>query len=131
MKFERGVSAMTDFHRLKETDPASRTIWDGIIARGRELYQEYCRRPIGAHSPDLQFILQHFRKAPVAGKFVLVAIVPHKKWALGRLTGRRGDPVHVDETIIFDDIEEAERFVFRQRWRDMTGKDPGSVGGRD
>lgn len=114
---------MPDFHNYKTEYPSTGTVWDNIKARGPELYAEYCRTPIGAHSPDLQFVLQHFRKAPVKGKYVLVARVPHKEWVLGRLTGTRGNPVEINEDVIFNDLEDAERHVFRLRWQDLTGVD--------
>ena len=115
---------MTDFHELADTSGPSRAVWDAILDRGPALYAEYARQPTGAHSPDLQFVLQHFRKTPCAGKFVLVALEPHRKWALGTLTGVRGDPVDVDHDVTFDSLAEAERHVFRKRWIDMTGLDP-------
>ena len=114
---------MVDFRNLKESESSTQTVWNAIRSRGAELYAEYCRAPIGAHSPDLQFVLQHFRKAPVKDKFVLVALVPHRKWALGKLTGVRGDPVRVNAAITFDDLDDAERYVFRQRWKSLTGID--------
>lgn len=115
---------MTEFHAPPIDELPTKSVWRAILQRGPELYDEYARMPTGAHSPDLQFILQHFRKTPCAGKFVLVALEPHKKWALGTLTGTRGDPVIVQETVTFDDLAEAERYVFRQRWIALTGIDP-------
>ena len=114
---------MTEFHKLPDIDSPTRAVWDDILSRGAELYREYSRTPIGAHSPNLQFILQHFRKAPCAGKYVLVAVVPHRKWALGRLTGVRGDPVRVDDDTTFESLDDAERHVFRLRWKALCGED--------
>ena len=115
---------MTAFHALADERLPTRAVWDAIIARGPELYREYAANPTGAHSPDLQFILQHFRKTPCAGKYVLVALEPHRRWALGTLTGTRGDPVVVDEDTVFTDLERAEAHVFRLRWKALTGRDP-------
>ena len=117
---------MTEFHVLPDLRSPTRAVWDDILARGEELYREYCEMPIGAHSPNLQFILQHFRKAPCAGKYVLVAIQPHKRWRLAKLTGKRGNPV-VTEDIEFDDLAEAERYVFRVRWKQLCGQTLGEV----
>lgn len=112
---------MTDFHTLPDLRSPTRAVWDDILARGEELYREYCRTPIGAHSPNLQFILEHFRKAPCAGKYVLVATQPHRCWRLAKLTGVRGDPVRLEE-VEFDDLAEAERYVFRLRWKNLCGQ---------
>lgn len=117
---------MTDFHILPDLRSPTRAVWDDILARGEELYGEYCETPIGAHSPNLQFILEHFRKAPCAGKYVLVAIRPHRRWRLARLTGKRGDPVRMED-VEFDDLAEAERYVFRARWKDLCGQTLGET----
>jgi hypothetical protein len=114
---------MTDFHNLPDLRSPTRAVWDDILSRGQELYDEYCRTPIGAHSPNLQFILQHFRKAPCEGKYVLVAIEPHRRWVLGTLTGRRGDTVRIEAAVEFDDLDKAERYVFRRRWKTLFGQD--------
>ncbi len=113
---------MTDFQTLPDPRSPTRAVWNDILSRGEELYREYCETPIGAHSPNLQFVLQHFRKAPCAGKYVLVAIEPHRRWRLAKLTGVRGDPVRM-ESIEFDDLAEAERHVFRLRWNALCGQD--------
>ncbi|MCG8274571.1 hypothetical protein MIC97_24105 [Aquamicrobium sp. NLF2-7] len=115
---------MTEFHTLPDLRSPTRAVWDDILARGEELYREYCQTPIGAHSPNLQFVLQHFRKAPCAGKYVLVAIEPHRRWKLAKLTGVRGDPVRLED-VEFDDLAQAEREVFRLRWKAFFGKDLG------
>lgn len=116
---------MTDFHGLPDLRSPTRAVWDDILSRGKELYREYCETPVGAHSPNLQFVLQHFRKAPCAGKYVLVAVEPHRRWKLATLTGVRGDPVRILDDVVFDDIGEAERHVYRLRWKALCGEDLG------
>jgi|GEM_PF-441228 len=115
---------MTDFHDIPPDEPESDSVWKQLVSRGPELFAEYAGKPTGAHSPDLQFILQKFRKTPCAGKYVLIAIEPHRRWGLGRLTGVRGRPVVRHGGVEFTDLAEAERHVFRLRWQEMTGKDP-------
>jgi hypothetical protein len=116
---------MTDFHDLGDSamDAQSGAVWADLKSRGAELYREFCRLPIGAHSPNLQFVLQHFRKSSLRGKYVLVALEPHRRWQLARLTGVRGDCVRVNEDVVFIKIEDAERHVFRLRWLEMTGQE--------
>lgn len=113
---------MTDYQSLPDLRSPTRAVWDDILSRGAELYREYSATPIGAHSPNLQFVLQHFRKAPCAGKYVLVAVVPHKRWKLAKLTGTRGDPVRIED-LEFDDFAEAERYVYRLRWKALCGEE--------
>lgn len=114
---------MTDYHDIPSDAPDSDLVWNRLVARGSELYAEYAKKPTAAHSPDLQFVLQKFRKAPCAGKYVLVALEPHRRWCLGTLTGVRGRPVVRDDAIVFTDLAAAERHVFRLRWREMTGEE--------
>lgn len=118
---------MTEFHVLPDERSPTRAVWDDILSRGAELYREYCRTPIGAHSPNLQFVLQHFRKAPCAGKYVLVAVEPHRRWRLAKLTGTRGDPVRLEDDVEYTDLAEAERHVYRLRWKALCGEDLGEA----
>lgn len=88
----------------------------------RKVVEEFRRNPIGRHSPQLQRVLNLFRGAPMEGKYVLITRIPHKEWVLGQMTGKRGEPIRMTNQV-FHDIEEAEWFVFRQRWKLHTGED--------
>ena len=83
---------------------------------------EFMRIPVGHHSPGLQRVLNVFRGEPLRGKYVLITTRPHKEWQLARLSGERGKPPQL-ETKFYHDLEEAERDVFRRRWKDVTGED--------
>lgn len=87
-----------------------------------EVAHEFRERPIGHHSPELQRVLTLFRGEPVAGKFVLVCLEAHKRWALGQITGRRGDAVRVFDDVVFDSREDAEWEVFKRRWERHFGE---------
>ncbi|MCB4350288.1 hypothetical protein LA345_41570 (plasmid) [Burkholderia vietnamiensis] len=84
---------------------------------------EFMAQPIGYHSPGLQRVLNVMRGGALRGKYVLVVLEPYRKWALGRLPGRRGDPVEIVEGVEYTDRIEAERDVFRRRWRELTGQE--------
>jgi hypothetical protein len=84
--------------------------------------REFMATPVGLHSPGLQRVLNVLRGEPLAGKYVLVEIAPHQQWRLARLTGERGQPVPVLDTV-FTDLETAEREVFMLRWREHVGQD--------
>jgi len=92
-----------------------------LRAKGRELYAEFSRTPIGKHTPNLQFILQLFRGSPLTGKYVLLALEPHRRWRLAELTGVRGNALRELSEYEFADLEEAERVVYRLRWQRLTG----------
>ncbi len=88
-----------------------------------ELYREFAENPVGKHSPNLQLVLLYMRGAPVPGKYVLLAEETHKSWVLCELTGRRGDPVIVHEDVRYSDLAEAERDIYRRRWRALMGEE--------
>jgi hypothetical protein len=81
---------------------------------------EFMRVPVGHQSPGLQRVLHVFRGEPLAGKYVLICTKAHKEWQLGRLSGKRGTPP-TRENKFYTSLEEAERDVFRRRWKDITG----------
>lgn len=95
-----------------------------------DLYAEFAGAPVGKHSPNLQLVLLYMRGAPVPGKYVLVAEEPHRSWVLGELTGVRGDPVRLHPDVRYTDLAEAERDIYRRRWKDLMGSDlePGEGG---
>jgi len=84
--------------------------------------REFMASPVGLHSPGLQRVLNAMRGEPLAGKYVLVEIVPHRQWQLARLTGERGQPVPLLDTV-FTDLLDAERAIFRLRWKEHVGED--------
>jgi UDP-N-acetylmuramate-alanine ligase len=88
----------------------------------RRVVEEFLRKPVGHHSPELQRVLNVFRSEPLAGKYVLICTVPHREWRLAQLSGERGKPVK-ELDVVFTDLGEAERAVFRLRWKKFTGSE--------
>lgn len=84
---------------------------------------EFLANPIGYHSPGLQRVLNLLRGGPARGKYVLVIVEPYRRWQLGRLPGIRGAPVELIDGVTYTNRLEAERDVFRRRWRDLKGPD--------
>src|SRR5215207_6672528 len=89
----------------------------------RTVVAEFDQKPIGHHSPALQRVLNVFRGEPTQDKYVLVCTKPHQEWTLGLLPGEPGKPVKLLKGQIFTNIEDAEREVFRRRWKKHTGRD--------
>src|SRR5260370_35751266 len=52
-----------------------------------DLAREFKTKPFGAHSPDLQYLLNLMRSREIAGRYVLIMTQPHAQWTLARLTG--------------------------------------------
>lgn len=90
--------------------------------RKKHLAEEFIQNPLAPHSPELQRVLMVFRGGPVEGKHVLVCTKPYEEWTLAQVTGVRGRPVKLHEDQVFTSLEDAERAVFRLRWKQHTGR---------
>ncbi|HXV26177.1 MAG TPA: hypothetical protein VED46_18215 [Alphaproteobacteria bacterium] len=95
----------------------------GVDPFRMDLVEEFRHRPIGAHSGDLQRLLNLMRGEPLKGKYVLVCAKPGT-WMLAQLSGVRGGPVSMMEHEVFHSREQAEWAVFKLRWRRLTGRQP-------
>jgi hypothetical protein len=84
--------------------------------------REFMAAPVGLHSPGLQRVLNVLRGEPLAGKYVLVEITPHQRWQLAQLSGVRGRPLTVLDTV-FTDLATAEREIFALRWKEHVGQE--------
>ena len=91
--------------------------------RDIELAREFMANPAGLHSPNLQRLLRAMRGGSVKGKHALLTTRPGREWTLIRLSGSRDVPPEVLEDCVFDDRDEAERVVFRLRWKQHTGRE--------
>jgi hypothetical protein len=87
----------------------------------RRLIEEFRARPVGHHSADLQRIINKLRGSPMAGKYCLVTVKPHKQWQLAQTSGVRGKPLKMLNKK-FTSLETAEWHVFKLRWKEHTGE---------
>ena len=85
--------------------------------------REFMNTPAGPASPGLQRVLNRMRTDSSNGKYVLVVKEPFRRWVLGRSPCLRGQPISIVTGFEFDDRLEAERTVFRLRWRELSGED--------
>ena len=83
--------------------------------------EEFRKTPIGHHSPELQVILNELRGQPMEDKFCLVCTKPNREWQLARTSGVRGKPVKMLSKK-FTSLEDAEWYVFKQRWKQLRGE---------
>ena len=86
-----------------------------------DLIQEFKENPVGHHSPQLQRLLNVMRGAPMGKKHCLVISESNKEWILAKTSGRPGEPVKPTNQR-FQNLAEAEWFVFRERWKGLTGE---------
>lgn len=83
-----------------------------------ELIEEHRRRPLGQHSDALERVLHYFRRAPLAGKYVIVATKPFQEYCIGVHPGVRGQPVRLlDE--VYTSESECFHAVFLRRVNDL------------
>lgn len=87
----------------------------------RRLVEEFLANPIGHHSPDLQHILLLLRGEPANGKYALVCTEPYREWTLARLSGETGKRTTLLKDHVYTSIADAERAVFRLRWKKQFG----------
>ena len=77
------------------------------------------------HSPSLQRILNLFRSGPKKGKYVLIKSQGKKKWFLGQLPASRGQKIKINKAVSFNNLIDAEWYVFKKRWKYHSGKNLG------
>ncbi|GEL16497.1 hypothetical protein [Pseudonocardia asaccharolytica] len=86
-----------------------------------ELIAEHAANPSGPHSDALQRVLRYLRRAPVPGKYVIVAVEPWKEYRIGVLSAARGEAPAVLDDGPYGTEEEAMHAVFRKRVDDLRG----------
>lgn len=74
------------------------------------------------HSPSLQRILNLFRSNSKEKKYVLYKPLNKKIWYLSNLPNKRGKKIKINYKIAFNNILDAEWYVFKKRWKKHTGK---------
>jgi hypothetical protein len=94
-----------------------------LVEEHRALMREPSRtRARWSPSSDLDRVLDHFRRADLAGKYVLIASPDRAGWIIGRLSGTRGEaPTLVDETL-YSSRTDAEHEVFVRRIADFLSR---------
>ena len=74
------------------------------------------------HSPSLQRILNLFRSNTKEEKYVLYQPSNKKIWYLANLPKKRGQKIKINYKVFFNNILDAEWYVFKKRWEKHTGK---------
>ena len=89
-----------------------------------DLAREFKNKPLGPHSAELQKVLNVMRWQESQDKRTVVCLESGKRWCVGFLNTERLQPIEVDESMIFDNIEDCYWDIFRHRWKDHTGEFP-------
>ena len=96
--------------------------------RRKAIVDEHRDNPIGTpglggnagigHSEDLRRVLDKFRRAPMAGKYVLIQKQAHKDYRIGIASGTRGAPVKILGKS-YPTQEACEHAIFLKRMKDL------------
>jgi branched-chain amino acid transport system permease protein len=89
-----------------------RLITDDLIA-------EHARKPLGQHSDALERVLNYFRRAPQASKYIGVCTQPWAEWRVGVLSGVRGVPPRILDGERFRSEQDVQHGIFLLRVRDL------------
>jgi branched-chain amino acid transport system permease protein len=84
-----------------------------------DLLSEHQARPLGQHSDRLERVLNYFRRAPQAHKYVIVCTRAWEEWRIGVLSGERGVPPRILDDRRFDSESAALHGVFLRRVDDL------------
>ena len=87
-------------------------VTDAIIA-------EHEADPAGPHSDPLQRVLRYMRRAPLPGKYVIVAVRPWAEYRIAALTGVHGEAPTVLDDGPWATEHEAMHAVFLRRLADL------------
>lgn len=81
--------------------------------------KDFINKPFSKHSLDTLKILNQIRSRPNKNKYCLICIEPYKVWQLAKLTGKRGEPAKPIKNKYFTNLEKAERYVFKLRYKSL------------
>lgn len=120
------MAANTSYHETDEFITRVHVmpiLWDD--ERRARIVAEHQRNPIGVpgkagrpavqHSEDLAHVLDKLRRHTTKGKEVKIAIEPFKKYAIGILPGKRGEPIKVLNNQVYESDDECEHAIFLRR----------------
>lgn len=81
------------------------------------------RDPLGRHGPELQILVDLMRAGSIEGKRFLFMVRPHRAWVIARVS--TGPPARAELPCepVYTNLEDAERALFRLRWRELFGRD--------
>ena len=91
------------------------------------IIEEHRSNPFGKHSPDLDIVMNYFRRSPdpLRRAYVIVKIAPGE-YQIGEAPWTRGQPIRMIDDQIFGSEQEAEHGAFLRQLAD-AGIDPSGV----
>ena len=102
---------------LRRFDKRTRDALKALV--NDDLIEEHRRRPQGQHSPQLDRLLNYFRRASVIDKYAVLCVKPFAEYRLIALSGRRGVPPRVVDDQVYPTVDDAYHAVFVKRVQDL------------
>jgi branched-chain amino acid transport system permease protein len=84
-----------------------------------ELIQEHRTSIYARRSDALERVLNYFRRAPMPGKYILIALKPWEEYAIAVCSGVRGEGPRILDDERFATEEEGLHGIFLRRVRDL------------
>jgi branched-chain amino acid transport system permease protein len=84
-----------------------------------DLIAEHKLKPLGQHSDALERVLNYFRRAPQANKYIGVCTQSWAQWRIGVLSGVRGVPPTILDDERFTSEADVQHGIFVRRVRDL------------
>lgn len=85
-----------------------------------DVIAEHQAQPIGQHSPELERLLNYFRKGDLPEKYAILTLVPYAQYRVVALSGDRGTPPREVDDHIYPSLDEAYHAVFLRRIQDLV-----------
>ncbi|MBC8196042.1 MAG: branched-chain amino acid ABC transporter permease [Acidimicrobiia bacterium] len=80
---------------------------------------EHQARPVGRHSPELDRLLNYFRKGELADKYAVMTVEPFSTYRVVALSGVRGIPPREVDEKVYGSLDDAYHAVFLRRIHDL------------
>ncbi len=98
---------------------------DVVDATRTDLIADFERDPLGRHDVELQMMVSGVRGSARIPRLVL-AQLDHGRWVIVEIAATRGAEPRILSPRVFDDLREAERYVFSYRLQLLAGLATGS-----
>lgn len=116
---------------LHDRDPIARAQFDALQRRflrtlvSPTVIAEHKAKPLGQHSEALARLLHYFRERPLEGQYAVLREGGGGRFAIVRLSGRRGLAPAPDGEARYDTLEAAYHAIFLRRIEELMGENLG------
>jgi len=106
------------------------TLTDEVDATRTDLLADFDRDPLGRHDIELQMMVSGVRGSARIPRLVL-AQLDYSRWVIVEIAGERGAEPRILSPRVFDDLRDAERYVFALRLQLLAEASAASTSNED